>query len=984
MNYSSISVFSDDISRQQSIPHTVSRKRTLSVCVAAALVACSSMMTIEDVEAADTKKKSKNKPHKVNVVSELQAENARLREQLEQLQAAQRGSVAPASGSIPPIGTAAPDTAATEPAEVVAKEEVEETKDLGEVVVSGRRAPSRLDRVRDVPSSSSIRSGDELNRQLAQDLGSILQRAGNVRWNPGNSRTSSLSIRGVGQQAQTDAMDPSVGTIVDGVPYAYNPLTSFDHYDIDQIEVDRGPQGTKGGKNADLGVINLSTRRPTFNREANASLTYGQYNTYIADAAGGGAVIDDLLAWRGAIHVNKADGATPNLWNEDQTWYNRDRVAGRLQFLLTPTSNFNARVSFDMQPQTKEFFNGNSFFTPTPTKYANGATNTRSTDASTRLNRRWFVNGNPNYSYQKNYLNGGANDPAFGGTKGFNQDNQWPLVTASKGGSIDLNWDLGQFKLQSITGVRDYEFQARNDEGTPFDVSKNGGGAVPNFLQVSQELKVSSKIGNLVDYTAGLFYLDREQTKGNRVGFGSDAGAWFASNAQYNILDATSGQYAPYVASGNKLLTNSLNGLDTNGPYFIHNQSGAIFGQAKWHITEPLSLTTGVRFSKEVRDQATQKLITNNGAGAALNPVSVNGVQTGGFDSNSITGDLGTNTAAQLALANSVAKDYFNVATYSALNVNQRKMVATAKNLRQTNIGVLWDKEPGRSFNSIQPSYVVSPSYKINEDMTTYVSWQYGEKAGFSQTPNSIALLVLPEKTNSYEIGFKSSLFEKSLTLNTDFFYTDISNYQQAVQVVDEYSTNLARISDPKAPPTYISTTGNAAGVRALGVEIDGSFNGIPYTTISFSGSYNDAIYTDFKNSAKPVEQNYPGSPAFWDVTGQNLPGAAKFTFNIGPEFRIPLQALGLPALGNNEFHTSFNTSFTSGYKSDVALSDYSYIGAQSYTDFALGVGRRDKLFDLTFVAKNLFNNTAPNAITWNSYSPGLPQWFGVMVSGKI
>ena len=204
---------------------------------------------------------------------------------------------------------------------------------------------------------------------------SILQRSGNVKWNPGNSRTSSLSIRGVGQQAQTDAMDPSVGTAVDGVPYAYNPLTSFDQYDVDQVEVDRGPQGTRGGKNANMGAIRLTNRRPTFTRETDVSLSYGTYNTYIANAASGGAVIDDLLAWRGAIHVNKADGETPNFYNTDQTWYNRDRVAGRIQFLLTPVENFDARVSFDMQPQTKEFYNGNSIYTPTPGFYANGAVN---------------------------------------------------------------------------------------------------------------------------------------------------------------------------------------------------------------------------------------------------------------------------------------------------------------------------------------------------------------------------------------------------------------------------------------------------------------------------------------------------------------------------------------------------------------------------------------------------------------------------------
>ncbi|MEI7994880.1 MAG: TonB-dependent receptor plug domain-containing protein, partial [Methylococcaceae bacterium] len=220
MKYNLAGDFSDGISRQHNLTHAVSHKNKLSVCVAAAFVAGASMMTFDDVEAADGKRKSKHKTHKVSAVDQLQAENARLREQVEQLLAAQRGGVAAAPGAVPEPGSAIPGAAVTEPAEAVAKEEVEQTKDLGEVVVSARRTPSRLERLQNVPSSSSLVTGQQLNRQLAQDMQSILQRSGNAKWNPGNSRTSSISIRGVGTQAQTDAMVPSVGTAIDGVPYA--------------------------------------------------------------------------------------------------------------------------------------------------------------------------------------------------------------------------------------------------------------------------------------------------------------------------------------------------------------------------------------------------------------------------------------------------------------------------------------------------------------------------------------------------------------------------------------------------------------------------------------------------------------------------------------------------------------------------------------------------------------------------------------------
>ncbi|MDR3353146.1 MAG: Plug domain-containing protein [Zoogloeaceae bacterium] len=111
------------------------------------------------------------------------------------------------------------------------------------------RSRNRLERLQDVPLSVSTVSGAELERLQAKDLSAITKRAANVNWNPGNPRQYSLSIRGIGKQGQTDAQDPSVGIIVDGINYAYNPMiSSVDFTDIDAVEVTRGPQGTLHGR----------------------------------------------------------------------------------------------------------------------------------------------------------------------------------------------------------------------------------------------------------------------------------------------------------------------------------------------------------------------------------------------------------------------------------------------------------------------------------------------------------------------------------------------------------------------------------------------------------------------------------------------------------------------------------------------------------------------------------------------------------------
>ncbi|MES2259572.1 MAG: TonB-dependent receptor [Pseudomonadota bacterium] len=864
--------------------------------------------------------------------AELKSEVAQLKQAIAELK-----GTAPAAAPASPMQAAAP--AAAQP---------EEQETLGEITV---RARNRLERLKDVPVSVSVVSGTELDRLQARDLGSITQRAANVSWNQGNARTSALSIRGLGKQAQTDAQDPSVGITVDGVSYAYNPLSSFDFYDVDAVEVLRGPQGTLYGKNASVGAISVNTRRPSFTPDASYSVALGQNHRVIANAAGGGAVIDNLLAWRGAFSVDKGQGDYPNEYNRDFTYKNKDNVSGRVQFLLTPYAGFDALLKVEVTPRHEEYYNGWTFFRPTPSTYANGAVNPLTTDASTRLARRWFTQQS-DYSYQNNYL-GNA----------INQDNQRPLVTGTDGASAILNWKLGSHTLTSITGYKTFYFQARNDEGTPFDISKNGGGYVSDHKQSSEELRLSSGLGGFVDYQAGLYFLKSQNNYSSRTGFGSDAGAWFASPAQYTRLDAD--------GNGRYLLQNSLSRLEHNTPQHIVNRSSAIYGQANWHLSDPFTVTTGLRLTSERRSNWSSKTIVTQGLGAELNPVSVNGVALGGFASDA-NGNLGTNNATQLALANAVALKYFGVANYSALSAAQKRQVSDAKAIRQTNLGVLWNPVQAEAFREVQPTALFSPSYKFNEDVTGYVSLQYGEKAGISQIVNGASSLTAPEKSAAYELGFKSTLLDKKLTLNADLFLTNVGNYQQAVQVYDDYTTRL----NNNGQLSYISATGSVAKVRAYGLEFDGVYSGIRDISLRFSGAYNNAKYRDFKNSSNPVE--IQSSVPYRDVSGENLPGAGRLSFNIGAEYKRAL------AGSNKVFHTSFNTAYTGKYNSDVALSSYAWVPSYSVTDFAIGVGTADQKFDVNLLIKNAFDNRTSQVVTWNSTVPAVPRWIGLVFSAKL
>ena len=855
-----------------------------------------------------------------------------------------------------------------------------EITDLGKITVHTR---NRLEPLQDVPVSISVVTGSELERLDALDISSIVQRIGNIQWNFGNQRTSSLAIRGFGKQGQTEAQDPSVGVVVDGINYAYNALiSSYDFTDVDTVELARGPQGTLQGKNATLGILNITTRRPSFTPDAEYSVTVGQRGTVIGRAAGGGPVVDDLLAWRATLSAERGEGDVRNLNNPDDTYQNKDRVTGRLQFLLTPTENLSARFSYNLTPIGGENTNSRTINTPTPTVYSNGVPNLLTTDASTRLARPWFTQ-NPSYSYSNVYLYGA-------GLNAVDYDYQHPLYTGSDGASAEVNWTVGNQTLTSISGYEEYHFNAINDDGTPFDIYRNAGGFLNHYKQLSQELRLSSQTGGFVDYQTGLFFFKSTNEAEYRRAWGSDAGAWFATPTQYNLLDVAANADGS-VSGGRYLLTNSLNGLamDYNSPaglQYIRNRSYAAFAQADWHLTRALTVTTGARATREDRETTADSLITNNGDGGALNPVSVNNVALGGFASNAATGALlaGANSAAQLSLADQVASRYFGIpvttvpgVAYGKLTAAQLAQVAAAKAIRLAQLGVIYAPTNAEPFKKTQPAFVVSPSYKFSENETGYVSWQYGEKAGIAQVVNGLSDLVAPEKNTSYEIGLKSSLLHHTLILDADVYLTNIRNYQQSVRVVDQYTTNL-NIQNGVTPVTaYTSTTGNVPKVESRGVEVDAVYAGISNLTLRLSGAYIDAFYKSFPNSAQPVENAYPGAAPYRDVTGQMLAGASRVIANLGVDYRFPVWR-------EYAIRFSSNTAFNSRFNSDIALSSYGWVPASTITDLQIGFSRLDNKFDIGVLAKNLFNDGTVLTRTWNSYTPPFQRWIGVIASGKL
>ncbi|MFT3906133.1 MAG: TonB-dependent receptor [Steroidobacteraceae bacterium] len=803
-----------------------------------------------------------------------------------------------------------------------------------EVVIQGQAAAlNELTELHEVPESVSIVTEDDLAKFDASSITEVLRRLGNVRWNYGNPRTGSFSLRGVTASVGTDYIDPSVGITVDGISYAYPALAAGTNiFDVESVDVTRGPQGTEGAKSTSIGQINIKTREPSFTPEASAALTLGDYNAVKTQAVVGGPLIDNLLAWRISFQRDQQDGAYANDYPDlyGRTSYgNTDRTYARLQFLLTPTEDLRLRLLVDDQPKGSEYVNGLSFRKDTPDTYADGVAVNKTNTAYAKLSRDWFTQQSA-YTADDYY-----SSPAY-------LDSNGAIITASKGALLDASWKRGNQTFQSLTSWRDHYFSAANDDGTPFDITKSGG-YITSYQQLSQELSVSSKGNDLLDYKAGLWYLKQHYNSLSRTRYGSDAGAYNASVAQYATLNAD--------AAGRLLLQDALNDLYVGTQSYVDNESTALFANLDWHLSRALTLTTGLRLTHEERSTLQGKSVLDAGDGSLLS--------------------AGTDAAN-----NALALYYFGVADYASLTTTQQAQIAAAKALRSSTIGTLYGLAQATPYKGNLPTSQLSLSYAFNDDHTGYATWQHGSKGGISQlyvVGTTVASLpVKAESSNSFEVGVRSNFLDRALAVNADLFYDDIRNFQQTVYFYDALTTQLTNASSP----VYTSAVGNVPRVVTQGLELDAVLNLADSFSVRFSGAYTDARYRDFQFMAKPSERG-DEAVKYYDASGLTLPNAPKVQFSITPDFRLPV-------FNSKVFHTSASYSYTGRQNTDSSLSAYAWQKAYGLADFAIGLGTADGKYDVNVTVKNVFNELWGDA-AWSTYTVYTqPRWAGVTFSAKF
>ncbi len=220
-----------------------------------------------------------------------------------------------------------------------------QSEELTEILVTAEFRPVNL---QNQAASVSVLTGDTLSQLAAQHLEDVLNIAPNVNYSSGASRSRFYQIRGIGERSQfQEPLNPSIGFVVDGIDFS-GLGTMGTLFDVDQVEVLRGPQGTLHGANALAGLINIRTGQPQDEAAMRIEASAAEYNSWSLGVVGTGPLIDETLLFRLAINSYRSDGFIENdyLNKEDTNRRDESTVRGKLRWLTSEYSTLDVTALY--------------------------------------------------------------------------------------------------------------------------------------------------------------------------------------------------------------------------------------------------------------------------------------------------------------------------------------------------------------------------------------------------------------------------------------------------------------------------------------------------------------------------------------------------------------------------------------------------------------------------------------------------------------
>ena len=600
------------------------------------------------------------------------------------------------------------------------------TQDTDIVVTARRRAES----LQDVPIAVTAYSGEALERTGALDVTDISDTTPNVtvEVSRGTNTTLTAFIRGVGQQDPVAGFEAGVGLYLDDV-YLNRPQAAvLDIYDVERIEVLRGPQGTLYGRNTIGGAIKYVTRRLDANEtDVRLRANLGTYDQ--VDVIASASTPLSQYARIGASVARLSRGGFGDNLNLGLENYNRDVWAGRGTIELEPTSDIFVRLSGDYTKDNSLPRNGHRLI-------------------AGRLS------GAP------------VLDDVYDTRAGLNTPKQ---DIESYGGSLRFEARVSdEVTLKNILAYR----KDRTATSIDFDSLPAADVDVPAIYrnkQFSNEFQILYE-GESLQGVAGAYYLDAN------------------ANNVFDVILATTGALIGVPG----FTASTFGDVDTT--------TWAVFGDFTYRFTPQLSLSLGGRYTSDKREST---IIKKNLIGGASPELGGNGVQLGALVSN-FQGE--------------------------------------------------------KTFKEFTPR--ASITFEPTDEHTFYASYSKGFKGGsFDPRANSPQagdtngngiideedifefFLFDPEKVDSYELGYKASLFDRRLRLAIAGFYADYTD----VQVPGSVGCVVGGI------PTFCGVTENAGKASFKGVETElvatlaRDLSG-PGSRLNFAGTlgYLDAQYDEF------------------------------------------------------------------------------------------------------------------------------------------
>ena len=440
----------------------------------------------------------------------------------------------------------------------VAQAQQADIRILEEVQVTARQ---RVESLQDVPVAVTVISEDAIQKTFAQNLADIGDYAPNVSIGvvPGFN-AAAIAIRGVSTGDIPSTFDPAVTVAVDGFYLGHYQASLLDMFDIQQIEILRGPQGTLFGKNTIGGVVNVTTKRPSGELGVQAKVRVGNEGRQDVMAAVDVPIVEDVLAARLSLQKFDFDGFYTNTFDGSDAG-GQDLLAMRGKFLWTPSDTFEALLSIEYLKDDSD----------TPMVV----------NTTTQLDRNGNYGGDAFYGFYPGRGAGGTanvplGDPFKSGlvtpdqhvdgfaeakdTDGHEEDVEGVYLT--------LNWDVMGGTLTSISGFRDVDSDYYNDYvGEPVAIYATIRSVYRETY--SQELRFAATVDQL-DYVVGAYYQQNDMDYEN-----------------YTSLGAAH----PFVP-----------GLFLTADGSQEATSYAIFGEGSYNLSDLTQLTVGVRYSDEDKD----------------------------------------------------------------------------------------------------------------------------------------------------------------------------------------------------------------------------------------------------------------------------------------------------------------------------------------------------------------------------------------------